>query len=482
MAERFSAVLSPDHPPNFHLLPGFSCQELMPDGIHLNPVSGLHYVLHVFDQTERALQLMTANADQQLVVFKESVRQNNDRVSYLENRHGGLQQQVDRRTAIDAEFSDWMINRSEEDWLTVQGLPRLSGTNDWQSNARRQVADTIKVVLHANRTNLDFEVVYVSNPFRYQPNRPNSYNVRMDSVRSAKRIRELFSGFFRHHRPVTRPPPLKGVSIRNKITPDTKIRIAILHQFGSIFKETNRGGDYKVRGFDSRPTLVTLPPKGTGGRQRTYNFIQAVTSLPPNFSDEHLTKIFQVVSEQQPGKLQSLFVVIHDDDRDRCLELVKQSRAATGIASSSAAATAATASGPSAAAVVYGSFSRSGTGMDLRDEHASVNPTQDAPPPAAVPSEHQVASEAESERSADHEKETDKSRGKDKNKEKERTKSKRQRHSSDSSDGRSRKKKSKKSKSKHRRRSPSQSSTGSSASSGSSSSRASHSKRTKSRK
>ena len=221
VAERFSAVLSPDHPPNFHLLPGFSCQELMPDGIHLNPVSGLHYILHVFDQTERALQLMTANADQQLVVFKESVRQNNDRVSYLENRHGGLQQQVDRRTAIDAEFPDWMINRSEEDWLTVQGLPRLSGTNDWQSNARRQVADTIKVVLHANRTNLDFEVVYVSNPFRYQPNRPNSYNVRMDSVRSAKRIRELFSGFFRHHRPVTRPPPLKGVSIRNKITPDT---------------------------------------------------------------------------------------------------------------------------------------------------------------------------------------------------------------------------------------------------------------------
>ena len=130
-----------------------------------------------------------------------------------------------------------MINRSEEDWLVVKGLPRLSGTSDWQDNARRQVADLIKLVLHANRTDLNFEVVYVSNPFRFQPNRPNSYNVRMDSIRSAKHIRELFSGFFRRNRPLTKPPPLKGVSIRNKVTPDTKIRIAILHQFGSIYKE-----------------------------------------------------------------------------------------------------------------------------------------------------------------------------------------------------------------------------------------------------
>ena len=77
------------------------------------------------------------------------------------------------------------------------------------------------------------------------------------------------------------------------MTPDTKIRIAILHQFGSIFKETNRGGDYKVRGFDSRPTLVTLPPKGTGGRQRTYNFIQAVTSLPPTSLMSTLPRSFK---------------------------------------------------------------------------------------------------------------------------------------------------------------------------------------------
>ena len=60
----------------------------MPDGVHLNPVSGLHYILHIFDQTEKALKLASSAADQQLAFFKESIRQTDDRVSYLENRHG----------------------------------------------------------------------------------------------------------------------------------------------------------------------------------------------------------------------------------------------------------------------------------------------------------------------------------------------------------------------------------------------------------
>ena len=322
VAERFSAIMMTDHPPNFRLLPSFSNQELGPDGIFFNPVSGLHYILHLFDSTEAALQSAFLGTDQQLLVIKETVRQSNDRVAYLESRHGGLQKQVDHKTAADAELTDWMLNRSEEDWLTVAGLPRLSG-GDWQDAARRQVADAIKLALHVNRTNVNFEVMYVSNPFRYQTNRQNFYNVRMDSVASSKHIRDVFSGFFRRNRPVQLPPPLKGVSIRNKITPDTKIRISILHQFGSIFQESARGASYRVSGFDSRPLLTTFPPSGSAERQRTYTFTQAVSLLPANFTDEHLTRIYQVVSNQHSGRLQSLFVVLNDDDRERCLELVK---------------------------------------------------------------------------------------------------------------------------------------------------------------
>ena len=362
MAERFSAVLMSDHPPNFRLLPSFTYQVLDRDGIFLNPVSGLHYMLHLFDSTETALQTAFLGTDQSLLVIKETVRQCNDRVSYLENRHRGLQGQVDLKTAADAEISDWMLNRAEEDWLTVAGLPRLTSAN-WQDAARRQVADCIRMVLHSNRANIPFEVMYVSNPFRYQTNRQNLYNVRMDSVSSSVRIREVFSGFFRRNRPVPRPPALKDVSIRNRVTPDTKIRISILHQFGSIYQAATRGATYKVTGFSPRPLLLTIPPQGSAERQRTYTFMQAVTLLRAAFTDENLIRIYQVVSNQHPGMLQALFVVINDDEREHCLELVKQQRLASRAPAVPSAGSGMDLSGPggSSAATFSGAFSAPGS-------------------------------------------------------------------------------------------------------------------------
>ena len=393
MAERFSAILTHEHPPNLMLLPSFSSQDLAPDGVHLTPVSGLHYVLFLFDQSEMALKSLASTHDQQLASVKESVRQHNDRMAYLESRQVGFVRQANTKVAADAEFDDFMLNRSEEDWLVVQGLPRLAGTRDWQDSARRQVADVINLVLHINRANVKFEVLYVSNPFRFQPTRPNVYNVQMDSVYSSKRIKDLFSGFFRGNRPHPIPPPLKGVSVRNKVTPNTKIRISILHQLGMIFKESNPGGSYQVHGYKPRPTLVTIPPQGSASRQRTYNFMQAVTQLPATFSDEHLTRIFQVVSNQQPGSLESLFVVLNDDDRDRCLELVKQRRSTD----QSRSAPSGSRSAPSGSGVIAGSFSGLGAGMDL----GTVGPlpvesllTPPPPPPAcdasSVPTDTEV--------------------------------------------------------------------------------------------
>ena len=293
----------------------------------MSPVSGLHYILHIFDQTEMLLSHINQSSDSNVSQIQEQVRHHEDRMTYLENKHVGLQQQVDTKVAQDAEFNDWIQNRNEEDWFVIKGLPRLTGVSnqEWPNAAAKQVIDCINLTLRATKTRLEFDVMYVANPFRLQTTGPTTYNVKMDSIFSSKRIRDLFSSFFRKHKPVSLPPALKGVSIRNRITLETKIRISILHQLGCIYRESNQGSSYKVRGYDPRPVLITIPPRGSSSRLRTYNFIQATSSLPATFNDEHLVKIFQVIGDRFRGKLQALFIVINDDDHDRCLELVRAS-------------------------------------------------------------------------------------------------------------------------------------------------------------
>ena len=310
------------------MLPAFTSQELLPDGVFLNPVSGLHYALHLFDQAEVVTSASQAGGEEQMATVREDVRQGDDRMAYLEHRHVHLQRRVNLKIAIDAEFDDWMLNRSEEDWFTVQRLkrlPKMSG-QDWQSAAQRQVTDLIKTVLSINRARLDFEVLLVVNPLRHVATGPTVYNVQMDSIYSSSRIRTLFSGFFRKNKPVSLPPNLKDVGLRNKITLATKVRISILHQFGSLYTASNPGSSYVVRGYDPRPKLITTPARNSGDKIRGYTFIQAATTLKATFSDDHLVRIYQVVGNNFPGELQALFIVLNDDDRERCLELVKASR------------------------------------------------------------------------------------------------------------------------------------------------------------
>ena len=138
------------------------------NGKFLTPVSGLHYVLHIFDQTEMLMTRATLTNESQLAQVQEQVRHHEDRMSYLENRHVGLQLQADSKIAADAEFDDWTRNRSEEDWIVIKGLPQLATVTrqEWPMAVKRQVSEAIKLVLHANRSRLDFEVLHVFNPFR----------------------------------------------------------------------------------------------------------------------------------------------------------------------------------------------------------------------------------------------------------------------------------------------------------------------------
>ena len=328
-ALRFSAILSESRPKNLHLLPSFASQDLMPDGNFLTPVSGLHYVLHVFDQTEAAIKTLALPAEAQIAQVQEVSRSNSDRLAYLEHRHGRVDGRFDLKFAADAEFSDWMLNRSEEDWFMIQGAPRLpeSLSREWQLAAKKQVNDIIKLVLHTHRAKLDYSILYVANPKRGVKTGPTVYNVRLNSVAASQKIRDLFSGFFQRGVPATLPKSLKGISIRNKVTHETRVRIAILRQLGLNYKDRNPGGSFQVRGFQSRPVLVTTPPPSSSGqRQKMHNFIEAVTNLPSELSDDNLMYIHQTINTQFQGKLQSLFVILQDDDRSRVELLVQQHR------------------------------------------------------------------------------------------------------------------------------------------------------------
>ena len=375
-------------PANVHLIPSFSHQELLPDGVHLTPVSGLHYVIHLFDQAEVALASAASTSEARLDHVQETVRHHDDRLVFLESRHGQLARTGDLKVARDAEFSDWMINKSEEDWLTILGLKRIGGElskRDWQAAAKRQVGEFLTAVLKAQRVDLHFTIFYVANANRYGSGLP-ILNVQLNSVEVSARFRELYSGFFRKDNPVRLPSSMKGVSVRNKITHDTRIRIEIMKQLGARWQSTNQGSVFHVRGYDPRPVLTLVPAPGSSGRVKQLNFIEAVTTLPPNLSDEALGRIFGVVVNRHKGALRSHFVVLNDDDRERCQELARSSRKpAPSQSQPSRARGSVTFSGvPSSASVVSGQSSGPGSGMDL--EAGFLSSLRGPPPPPPEPS------------------------------------------------------------------------------------------------
>ena len=475
VASRFSAIMTADQPLNLFLLPSFISQDLSPDGVHLTAVSGLHYVLHLFDQSEAVLALDPREPELKLVKVQEAVRQHDDRLSYLESRHGNLQGNFGLKVAIDQEFRDWMTNRSQEDWLTIIGLPRLGQmtSREWQTAARRQVSAFFKEVLNAHRVRQEFTIMHIVNPVKHRPAGKTVLNVRLNSVHVSERLREIYSGFFRRANPIPLPPGFRGIRVSNTVTLETRIRIRIMQQLASNYLAANPGSTASVRGYDSRPMLMTLPPRGsTTLRPRNYNFIQACTMLPAVFSDDSLASIFQVVGNHHQNELRTLFIVLSDDDRARCEDLAKnyQPRAAGPGRSA-----------PSASGHFSGAVAGSGAGMEVQSDLLRLLSSPPPPPPpprtsSLAPSRAHQSSPSESD-SRDPRSKRGLKRARQSSEERGSRRSKRARRtsgssSSSSSDHRRKKKRSKakstkttKSKSRSHRRCPSSSS--SSASSGS---------------
>ena len=60
VAHQFSSILTASKPKNLHLLSSSVVQDLCADGVHLTPISGLHYLLHLFDDAHRILSSISA--------------------------------------------------------------------------------------------------------------------------------------------------------------------------------------------------------------------------------------------------------------------------------------------------------------------------------------------------------------------------------------------------------------------------------------
>ena len=68
-------------------------------------------------------------------------------------------------------------------------------------------------------------------------------------------------------------------------------------------------------GYKPRPLLKLTPPASASSDSRiqTYNFIQAVNSLPANFTSDEQAQILREISPKLYGRLRQTFVVISDD-------------------------------------------------------------------------------------------------------------------------------------------------------------------------
>ena len=329
IAYDFSKIFSRDKPLNMFILSSFINQGLLDDGANLNPVSGLHYLLHLFDESERLLNLASQSSEVQHFDVAETARANRDRITLLEHDHVRLSRQIDLKVAYDSEFNDWVTNRSEEDWVNITGLPRLSSSatmskREWQQAVKRQVRGCLLEVVKHFKINIRFEVLWVVNPIKGRTTGLTVLDARLSSVEASKAIRDAFSGFFRNPSQNIRPPGLKGVSVRNKTTFETRIRVQILKELGKNYQAKNPDSSFSVRGFDSRPAIILVPPSGASDpRIKNMGFVDTVRQPPEQLSQDNLFQIFKVIGRGLIGKLRSLFVILSDDEREQMAALVQ---------------------------------------------------------------------------------------------------------------------------------------------------------------
>lgn len=306
-----SSIFMENKPKNLHLLPSFPTPEFDSDGVHLSPFSGLEFVVSLFDYSDELLDNLKKSASLRCDISAEQTRTLSDRMMVLEQDHRRLNQVVEKKSAVDAELADYRENERLEDSFVISGLPSLPSSlsgKDWQSKAVSCVQKFISDLMGRS-----MEIVVVQNATPRQKDSETVYNVRMASVDDSRAIRRKFGAFFRGSKD-GRPDHFKNISVKNKVTPDTKIRISLLKLMAKRYKDSNPGSKVQVIGYEPRPVLKIIPPTGSSDRRtRVYNYIEACRSFPTTFNSADLDPVLRRIHPSLKGAVKSTFIVLSDD-------------------------------------------------------------------------------------------------------------------------------------------------------------------------
>ena len=313
---KFSTVMKAREP-NVHLMSSFSTPELVDDGVHLTPYSGMEFVLHLFRGSESLIESLGLSLTEVASKGQEVSRVLEDRVVALEQDHRRLNSVHELKTAEDSELFDMHENIRFESWFVIAGLAKLPDMSprEWQERAKSDVSAAIQVLIKR-----EVPIIVVQNITGKGKDAINTYNVQLKKVEDSKEIRDTFGVFFVGERgsdgkqPDGRPPALKHLSIRSRVTPATLTRIAILKVLGRRYLASNKGAKVQVISYEPRPILKLTPPAGgEDTRVKSFSYIQAIKSLPTNFSVEEREIILKSLSPKLHGQVRSIFSVISDD-------------------------------------------------------------------------------------------------------------------------------------------------------------------------
>ena len=93
-----------------------------------------------------------------------------------------------------------------------------------------------------------------------------------------------------------------------------QVRIAVLKVLGARYRASNPGARVQVIGYQSRPTLRLTPPTDASDRRvKVFNYIEAVKTLPTNFTESEISEIMSKVNPRLYKSLRETFIVISDD-------------------------------------------------------------------------------------------------------------------------------------------------------------------------
>ena len=306
---KFSSIFSKQKPANLLLMPSFPSPTFDADGIHLTPQSGLEYIYFLFDTARDVIAASESPTESKVTAGSEATRVLEDRVMALEQDHRRLNSSFEVSVAVQAEREDFQENVRNESYFMVTGLAAIKDLRgrEWMNRAIQDVEAMIRTLLDK-----DLKVVVVHNASGRRESTVR-YSVKMECAAHSQEIRTKFGSFFIGGQD-RRPEALRGVSVSNKVTPGTQIRIMVLKLLAKRYLAVNKDAKARVISYESRPMLKITPPESASDqRVKNFTYIDAITKLPTCFTESELRPIIAKARVHFRNKLRSTFVVLSDD-------------------------------------------------------------------------------------------------------------------------------------------------------------------------